>query len=110
MLTDIIGGSELTVPAHATVMMFGRSPSFDGSLPAQDTMTTGTGLRIVDTPMLVLSCFAKSCLLGDKRCYCEERLVKEQIILDIKACGISHEIAVLAYDPVAGHHYRYRVV
>ena len=60
--------------------------------------------------MLVLSCFAKSCLLGDKRCYCEERLVKEQIILDIKACGISYEIAILAYDPVAGYHYRYRVV
>ena len=55
---ESIGGSELIVPAHATVMMLGRSASDSGSLPADETITTGTGLSIVETPTSILSCFA----------------------------------------------------
>ena len=44
MLTETIGGSELTVPAHATVMMLGLASR---SAPRQESMTAGTGLRRV---------------------------------------------------------------
>lgn len=55
MLTEIIGGSELTVPAQAAVMMFALP-----SLLPDETITTGTGLRIVETPTATLSCLATS--------------------------------------------------
>ena len=44
-LTDTIGGSELTVPAQATVTI---SRFFGLSLSAQLTRTTGVGLSMVE--------------------------------------------------------------
>jgi hypothetical protein len=38
---ETIGGVVFTVPAHATVMIFGLSPGFG---PQADTITAGTGL------------------------------------------------------------------
>jgi hypothetical protein len=55
---DNMGGSELIVPAHATVMMLGLSDSDSGFFPAEETITTGTGLRIVESPTSTLSCLA----------------------------------------------------
>ena len=47
-----MGGSELTVPAQATV----RILAFPSSSP-QETITTGTGFKRVERPTLILSCF-----------------------------------------------------
>ena len=46
METDSIGGSEHTVPAHAMVMILGLRSASD--VPAQDTITTGTGASMVE--------------------------------------------------------------
>ena len=53
---ETIGGSEQTVPTHAIVKMLGRSNASSGFFPAQDTITTGVGLRSVEGGNVIFSC------------------------------------------------------
>ena len=49
MDTESIGGSELTMPVQATVIMLSRSKP--GSVPRQESITAGTGASSVVGPM-----------------------------------------------------------
>ena len=56
METEHMGGSELTVPAHATVMIL-----YSSSVAPQETMTTGVGLSMLPPRSVLLRILAIIC-------------------------------------------------
>ena len=113
METETMGGSELTVPAQATVIKLAWSQPSPGK-PQQDTSTTGTGASKVEgfsstlgeKNKLRLWCVQIRVLIHRASLSYAKHFVIEQIGFQIDAPGKTHQAAILTNYPVAGNHHR----